>query len=702
MVPQSSSTGERERTDSSPDTTSATAGRWRRFAAHRLSVLPIFGGTLLLVFTFTRVLLLMQARSQIDWNPGALLLTFLLGLLYDLITITFLCVPPALYLALVPERLFHRRWHQWFLAGVGFLLLWAAFFNGAAEWFFWEEFSSRFNFIAVDYLVYTNEVVGNVVESYPLVVILPGITLAGVLLAWSLVRIGWYGSWKSGSTPATSRWRWAAIPLVLSAITFAVPCGYRDTVSVLHNRYNRELAGNGPYCFVVAFQANSLDYNHFYPTMPKKEAFARLRTKLEGPNATFVSNDVLDITRHVHHDAEEHHWNVIEITVESLSARYLGVFGNRRNITPNLDKLAEKSIFFTHHMASGTRTVRGMEALTLSLPPTPGRSIVKRPGNANMFSTGRLFRQRGYDVRFLYGGYGYFDNMNAFFSSNGFEITDLASSHKQPVRFANIWGACDQDLFSWVIDAADEAWEEGKPFYHFVMTTSNHRPYTFPEGVIDAPQKHRASAVQYTDFAIAELLENASRKPWFPHTVFVIVADHCASSAGRNELNVGKYHIPLFIYAPALLPPRRVDALCGQIDVAPTLLGLLNWTYDSRFYGHDVLANIDRPGRAFISNYHDLGYLTANTLTILEPNRGVAAFSYDSRTYAMTETEESESLLQDAIAYYQTAYDLFQRHLNNGRTTPPAGNSPNEASPTCSRFPAGSGGYAGRVRAKLP
>ena len=686
-----------------PTTTadSAPANRWRRFAAHRLSALPVLGTGMLVIFTLTRLALSIYARANVDFSPGPLVLTFLLGLLFDLVTIACVCVPGALYLALIPERLFHRRWHRWFLAAVGFALFWGTFFNAAAEWFFWEEFSSRFNFIAVDYLIYTHEVIGNIVESYPMPLILSAISVASAFLLWLVVKIGWYARWTAGITPIRSRWRWAAVPVLLSAA--AVLLVHQDAVSILRNRYNRELAGNGPYWFVAAFQANSLDYNHFYPTMPLKEAFARLRGLLEEPNATFVSDQPFDITRHISHKGEEHRWNVILITVESLSGRYLGVFGDRHQITPNLDKLSTRSIFFTRLMASGTRTVRGMEALTLSLPPTPGRSIIKRPGNENMFSTGQLFRQRGYDVHFIYGGHGYFDNMNYFFSKNGFAITDQGSKHKKPIRFSNIWGACDQDLFSWVIDAADQAWKAGKPFYHFVMTTSNHRPYTFPEGVIDAPQKHRSSAVKYTDFAIAEFLENAARKPWFHNTVFVIIADHCASSAGRNELNVKKYHIPLYIYAPELLPPRQVDTLCGQIDVAPTLLGLLNWTYDSRFYGHDVLAeNTLRPGRAFISNYHALGYLRDNILTVLEPGRKVRTFACDPADFSITPTKKSDTFLRDAIASYQTAYYLFSQHQKKAPAAIPGEEKEHEILQTHPLDITGTGRHAGPVRTKLP
>ena len=146
-----------------------------------------------------------------------------------------------------------------------------------------------------------------------------------------------------------------------------------------------------------------------------------------------------------------------------------------------------------------------MEALTLALPPTPGRSLIKRPRNENLFTLGSVFRSRGYDTAFIYGGFGYFDNMNYFFGNNGYRVIDRTSPGAD-ITFANVWGACDEDLFRWTMREADASFAANKPFHFFVMTTSNHRPFTYPEGKIDLPSKEsgRSGAVKYSDFAIGD------------------------------------------------------------------------------------------------------------------------------------------------------------------------------------------------------
>jgi phosphoglycerol transferase MdoB-like AlkP superfamily enzyme len=314
-----------------------------------------------------------------------------------------------------------------------------------------------------------------------------------------------------------------------------------------------------------------------------------------------------------------------------------------------------------------------MEALTLSVPPTPGRSLVKRPDNEHLFTLGSVFRQRGYATAFLYGGFGYFDNMNHFFGENGYRVVDRTQVKRDDITFSNVWGACDEDLFRWTLREADRDAAAGKPFFYFVMTTSNHRPFTYPDGKIDLPSKvaGRSGGVKYTDYAIGEFLRAAAAKPWFKNTLFVIVGDHCASSAGQTELPVQNYHIPLLIYAPGgQIPAGTVPTVASQIDYAPTLLGLLHWTYASRFFGRDILApRAAAAPRALLGNYQELGLFDGNRLQVLKPVRRSAAFGYNSQDHRMPPLAPDPEFLSDAIAYYQTASWLF-KHRRQGELTP--------------------------------
>ncbi|MFZ5622603.1 MAG: LTA synthase family protein [Pseudomonadota bacterium] len=626
-----------------------------------------FGIVYLLAFIFlavgglTRVVLLLQSGDT-GLDAPAILGAFAIGAGFDLVTAGYFAIPLILHLTLLPERFHRSRMHRALLQLGVFATLYLLLFVAVSETIFWEEFESRFNFIAVDYLVYTTEVIGNIRESYPvtgLLTVIGAAALSIFLMVRRLIRVG------GDAVSLPRRLRTAAALLALPIVsTFAVDSTWAGFSA---NRYANELAGNGIYDFFAAFRQNVIDYTRFYAVEDEERVFHHLRALLAEPGTRYLSADPRDITRRVAARGPERRLNVVLITVESLSAEFLGVFGSTLQATPHLDTLARDSLLFTNLYATGTRTDRGLEAITLSVPPTPGRSIVKRPHNEDMFSLGRIFRAHGYRTEFLYGGYGYFDNMNYFFSHNGFDVVDRNDIAAEDIHFANVWGVADEDLYTKTIGEIDRAHADGQPFFGLVMTTSNHRPYTYPEGRIDIPSPGgRTGAVKYTDYAIGDFIERARDRPWFDRTLFVIVADHCAKSAGRDALTAARYRIPMLVYAPRYVTPGRVDRLMSQIDVAPTLLGLLNFSYDSRFFGRDALApRQPDAGRALLGNYQKLGYLKDGELAVLAPRRSTASYRLGSDGAQQLMRTADRQMVDDAITYYEGASLLYQRGMNH-------------------------------------
>jgi phosphoglycerol transferase MdoB-like AlkP superfamily enzyme len=195
------------------------------------------------------------------------------------------------------------------------------------------------------------------------------------------------------------------------------------------------------------------------------------------------------------------------------------------------------------------------------------------------------------------------------------------------------------------------------------MTTSNHRPFTYPDGRIDIPSHTgRNGAVKYTDYAIGRFIKQASRKPWFTNTIFVIVADHCASSAGKTDLPIKRYHIPMLIFSPGNIRPGIINRLMSQIDIGPTLLGLLNFSYTSNFYGYDIFSLEPGRERAFISTYQNLGYMRDHKLVILSPQQKVSAFRFSDDSEQLTPLSDP-ALVDEAIAWYQSASFSFKHGL---------------------------------------
>ncbi len=603
-------------------------------------------GFTMLVATLTRLALMWLCGSAFEPSVPSVALALLLGAGYDLLAVGYVTLPLALVLAVLPSASRRRRSGHAAVFGALCVATFLVLFIAAAEVLFWLEFGTRFNFIAVDYLIYTHEVVANLWQSYPLVWILSLLAACSAVLLRSQYR-------RIGGGPEQSVGRGSERITALLVLCWPVVV-YLTTNPVpphpFDNRYANELARNGVFDFFRAFKSAELDYAGFYPSLTATEADARLATLRadlgQDPDAGPRSGG--------------RRYNVVLISVESLSATYLRHFGSRLQLTPNLDRLADSGLLFTDLYATGTRTVRGLEALALSVPPSPGESIIKRPDNGGLATLGGILADEGYDVRFVYGGDARFDNMRTFFASNGYEVVDRAAIPAANIHHENAWGVADEDVYSQALTEITRSEQSGHASFTHIMTTSNHRPYTYPENRIDLPSGHagRPGAVKYTDWAIGDFLVRARRTTWFANTVFVIVADHCASSAGKTALPLYRYHIPLIVYAPGIVPPAQNHQLASQIDVAPTVLGLLGLPSPASFFGRDLRVPATS-SYAVISTYQELGFLRDNRLVELAPLRPpqVSIVSGHSPDPAAGTTT---NLIHDAIAIFQTSANALR------------------------------------------
>lgn len=610
------------------------------------------------------VLLVCGERSNVDWRIVPLVKTLGVFVVELIVSFAYWMIPYFLYLVFLPQKQHGSKADR--IVTISFFSLFAfvSIFEDVAEGFFWNEFTASFNFIAVDYLVYTKEVIGNIYQSYPIIPIVLGVIVASVAAVW-LAR-----KYLIPDQPAPL-WKirlcWAVGVVALCSLSFfAYDGGYADGVG---NRYNAEIAKDGQFHLFSAFLKNELSYQDYYLTIDEQEIAPELRQDLQQPGVQFVSTTNDSIARTIPGTGCNIRPNVMIVVMESMGSEF---FPDRRNdgqiLTPNLAELGKNGLFFPNTYATGTRSVRGLEAVSTSIPPLPGMAILRRDGNENLQTIGSIFAAEGYDDRkWIYGGYGYFDNMNAYFAGNGFEVLDRTSMPNEEITHATVWGVCDEDLFRRCVQEADRSFARGKPFLQFVFTTSNHRPYTYPEGKIDIPSKTgRLGAVKYADYAVGELMRVAKTKPWFDDTVFVFVADHGAGSAGKKELNPEAHLIPCIIYSPKLVHPEFHPETISQIDVLPTLLGVLGWNYTTSFYGKDARRK-DYKSRYFLSNYQCIGYAEGDDMVILKPVRELSFYRGGNRVERPD--QKLRALQHKAICYYQHA-SHWRKHLAQKQQIP--------------------------------
>jgi len=645
-------------------------------------ILNISLGLFLLASFFLRVGLVFWQKSdiflaQINFLQiiKEIFLVFSVGLFFDILAFCYLIFGFFLIYSFIPTKIINKKPFQFVVKCYYFLMIFTILFSFFSEIIFWDEFQARFNFIAVDYLIYTTEVINNIVESYPVFWLMGAILLTSFIIFYAVSRKFLF---LENASPQSRFAKLLFIFFILLPAFFLVD-SQKTSQKISANKYLQEISTNGIYQLFSAYRNNQIDFLQLYSNIDYEKSLQIVRNKIakQEPKSKFLSNNNIDrlISKRNENEGAKK-YNIIVIIAESFSADFMKYFGNEENLTPNLDKIANQSLFFTNLKATGTRTVRGLEAISLGVPPTPGNSIVRRQNNDNLFNIASPLLKIGYEAKFIYGGNGYFDNMNSFFAKNNFTTIDKNNFASDEISFSNAWGVADEDLYNKTLKEADSSFGGGKNFINLVLTTSNHRPFTYPNGKIDIPSgKNRSGAVKYSDYAFGKFIEDAKKKEWFNNTIFVFVADHCAGSAGNTNVPVWRYQIPAIFYAPKIIKPQIFDKNISQIDIAPTLLGFLNFNYQSKFFGLDMLKNSSiLDSSAFISTYTDLGYLKNNYLFLLSPKKQQKIFEVKINKFGYQGSQESlvkiENLPPDiqkqlkeenieAIAYYQLASQFF-------------------------------------------
>jgi phosphoglycerol transferase MdoB-like AlkP superfamily enzyme len=598
------------------------------------------------------------APAQADAGFASLFWTLPAGAVADVVQSLYLLAPLAIYLWLMPANKRQSRAGRMLLLAGSFVWLAAMVFVGAVEYFFFDEFDSRFNIVAVDYLMYPTEVIGDIRNSYPVApVVLAACAIAAVVVYALRSRLSSDGVNTDTFAERSRAFAMFAGLLLLALLTFDTGMLARS-----NNRVVDEIAINGASSFFRALRTSELDFHAFYETRDPKANFQRLTRQLATGGGTFTRLGEGRLDRRFEPRADGlGKLNVVIVMDESFGAEFSKLHGSAHDWTPSFDRYAQQGLWFANAYSSGTRTVRGLEAITCSFPPAPAESIVRRPGNENVATIGKVLREAGYSTSFLYGGYGYFDNMNAFFQGNGYEIVDRKQMRN--IRFANVWGVSDEDLFDAALVHFDDLARRGKPFLGQIMTTSNHKPFTFRKGVPGVPENGggREAGVRYADFAIGYFLDQARRHPWFDDTLFIVVADHGARVYGKVEIPLKTYEIPLMMWSPKHLQPRRIDALTGQIDIAPTLLGLLGIGYTAPFFGQDVLNAPSASPIALFNHNQDVALYRDGRMVVLGLQKRSTTYAYDRARNEFKVLPTDRALEDLTIAYYQTAAELYAR-----------------------------------------
>lgn len=633
------------------------ARRW--ILPSRLATPLVFAATFFVLSTLLRtaLLILFPPPSQVGLLDR--FLTFVVGGLADATASLTLFLPLALVCGFMSARLWQKRFVKAVLAAGSFVLWIILSFLLIAEGFFFEEFQSRFNTVAIDYLLYPHEVFVNIWESYPV----PLVILGTALLALGITLMGWKWSWSADRAPLPSRI--GSLAWLSTAALLIVAMATADTRFSKERSIN-EIANNTLVSLFAAAATRNLDYAAFYPTVSPADAYERARRIVATPDTKFAHSSE-SLQRRVPGDAGKAKLNLVLLLEESLGSEFWGILGRKEpSLMPLMDALAgREGMVFENLYADGNRTIRGYEGVFSSFPPLPGDSIVARDRSENVETIARVLRRDDYDTTFIYAGRGVFDGTRTFATANGWSNFVELKDFKKPV-FTTVWGVCNEDLYDRVLAECRDRHTRGLPFFMTSMSVSNHKPYTYPTGRIpeDPAERRRANVVKYTDYALNRFFEMAKKEPFWTNTIFAVVGDHGARVYGSQTIPIRSYEVPMILFGPAASPThRRISTPGCQLDVAPTLLGLIGRPYDSCFFGRDLLKWPDIPGRALLHHNRSIGIYARNRLVVFNLNKQVEYFVGDPKQEQMQKVNEPDAdhstLRDDATALFQVADDLY-------------------------------------------
>ncbi|MEH6458010.1 MAG: LTA synthase family protein [Cocleimonas sp.] len=614
------------------------------------------------VFTLGRISLFFLYFDRIQQSDTEYWLSFLYGLKMDTIVACVFLIIPAILLLLTPslsKKLVNRILRIYVL--LAFLLF---IYIENATFPFFEEFDVRPNALFLDYLAYPKEVFGNIWASYK-----PEIFICSVLLG-----LFTYFYWRKTDKYfidafEVSYFKRAALFIPVFLILFIgirSSFGHRganisDAMYTNSNLVN-EITKNSFYAIGYAYYSqkkSGMDVKR-YGKMPITEVYQRMGKRLDIDPVSCKTPFMRNVKSNFKRNKPK---NLVIFIQESLGAQFVGSLnGNpEESITPNIDRLSEESVSFTNLYSNGTRSIRGLAALTSGFLPVPGKGVLKRnKSQKDFFTVAQLLKPYGYHSFFVYGGEKRFDNMASWFYGNGFDEIIDEEMFIDPGFHGN-WGVSDEDLVKRANSEFKNLYQRDQPFVSVMFSTTNHTPFEFPDGRIElvkgVEKNSVENAIKFADYSIGLFFDMAKQESYYKDTVFVVASDHNVRVYGDNLLPYDMFRIPGIILGDGI-KPQKVTSLTMQPDVLATALDLIG--IDELQYpilGQSIYSK-HKKDMSLLQFHQMYGLRVDDEIAIIQPEMKPVTMKIKNKR--LVETNQNIELEQDALAFVIGINDLYQ------------------------------------------
>lgn len=615
------------------------------------------------IFFISRVILFFNYQEQFQEENINIYLTFLYGLRMDTIISSMLLVIPLLILCFTP-KLFSKLADK--VLGFYFLAVFCLIiYIENATFPFFAQYDIRPNYLFVEYLVYPKEVFATIFAEYKLDLFISII----MLLTFSY----FYLTKVKNITKEVFKTHYFKRALIFLPIGVLLFIGIRSSFGhrpannsdamYSENRILNEITKNSLYSIAYAIYANKNDSNlqqmKKYGKMSQEEAFKRLKRRL-----SISTNELQTLSRPMKSNFKKQK-NLVIFLQESMGAQFVEAVGGEKGITPNLNSLSKEGILFTNLYSNGTRSVRGLAALTAGNYAIPGRGVIKRnKSQRDFFTFSKALEPKGYKSLFIYGGESRFDNMRGWYLGNGFDKIIDETSFKNP-SFVGTWGVSDEDLVKKANDTFKTMYKNKEKFAALMFSTTNHSPFDFPQNKIelikDEKIKSVNNAIKYADFAIGKFIKLAKKEPYYKDTVFVIVADHNVRVYGEEEVPVSTFQIPGLILADGI-KARKYSKVTSQPDILATALDLIGANINAPIMGNSIF-NKEKQELSLMQFYTSYALRVKDRVAIVQPDKKAQTFKYVNKK--LIPVKSDIELEKDALAFVLALNYIYDKKLYN-------------------------------------
>lgn len=611
---------------------------------------------LFLIGRFFFYLLYFERFNDISFFES--LLTFIYGLRMDTIVICIILVIPTIFLAITP-KIFSNFISKFLSIYILFFLLIALFIECASFPFF-AQYDLRPNYLFIEYLEYPQEVTSLLFKDYKFQFI------AVFILIIATIKI--YSKSKFINFEQVFKQNYISRILILAPILLVLFLGIRSSLGhrpvnisdalYSENRVINEITKNSLHSLGYAYYSNKKAENNIskYGKIDIKEAYKVA--------SLAIGIDYKDEKKPFYREVKskltsKKQKNLVIFIQESMGAQFTGFIG-KQNFTPNLDNLAQNYLSFTNLYSNGTRSVRGLAALTSGTLPINGIEVIKRnKSQQDYFTIASLLKPYGYKSSFIYGGEARFDNMKGWYLGNGFDEVIEQKDFTNPI-FTSTWGVSDEDLVIKANEKFKSYYENNEKFVSVMFSSSNHMPFELPDGKIEfeknIPKTSVENAIKYADFAIGKFFELAKKEDYFKDTVFVVIADHNVRVYGDQIVPIDMFQIPAVIVSSDI-PHQIFTNLTSQSDVLATALDLIGIDLYYPILGNSIFKDNKKNINLMIFD-EIYAYRKEDKVAILVPNMPIKTYLYKDKK--LIEIENDLVLEKEALALIYVLDDMYK------------------------------------------